>query len=60
MLLSFRKDLKFVTEIEDEIKNLVELANKVRWYIQFGLTGVAPVVWCAIWWPFLKTVFERR
>lgn len=29
-LSSFRKDLKFVTEVEEEIKNLVELANKVR------------------------------
>lgn len=28
--LSFRKDLKFVTEVEEEIKNLVELANKVK------------------------------
>lgn len=28
---SFRKDLKFVTEVEEEIKNLVELTNKVRW-----------------------------
>lgn len=28
--LSFRKDLKFVTEVEEEIRNLVELANKVR------------------------------
>lgn len=29
--LAFRKDLRFVTEVEEEIKNLVELANKVRW-----------------------------
>lgn len=29
---SFRKDLKFVTEVEEEIKNLVELANKVGSY----------------------------
>lgn len=27
--LYFRKDLKFVTEVEGEIRNLVELANKV-------------------------------
>lgn len=26
----FRKDLKFVAEVEEEIKNLVELTNKVR------------------------------
>lgn len=31
-LFSFRKDLKFVTEVEEEIKNLAELANKVRGY----------------------------
>lgn len=28
-LLAFRKDLKFVTEVEGEIRSLVELANKV-------------------------------
>lgn len=25
----FRKDLKFVTDVEEEIKSLVELVNKV-------------------------------
>lgn len=31
---SFRKDLKFVTDVEEEIKNVVELANKVMQFIE--------------------------
>lgn len=30
---SSRKDLKFVTDVEEEMKNLVELANKVMQFI---------------------------
>lgn len=30
LFFQYRKDLKFVSEVEEEMKNLVELVNKVR------------------------------
>jgi len=45
--LFFRKDLKFVTEVEEEIKNLVELANKVRGEGDDSSDDLL----CALWWP---------
>lgn len=44
-LLRFRKDLKFVTEVEGEIRNLVELANKVTALMSSRVCGaVRPLV----------------
>lgn len=44
-LFCFRKDLKFVTEVEGEIKNLVDLANKVTALMISRLSGaVRPLV----------------
>lgn len=40
----YRKDLKFVAEVEEEIKNLVELTNKVR-RSSFGVLLPLVVTW---------------
>lgn len=38
----FRKELKFVAEVEEEMKNLIELTNKVRRSISSPLWCVSP------------------
>lgn len=44
-ILCFRKDLKFVAEVEGEIRNLVELANKVTALMISRLFG--QTLWCS-------------